>query len=117
VHTLRDSGSGDFAFFEARAKSYGRSFEDEHYIHMVDFEFTQVDNPSPGDWALAGCANYPVHGPTYAFAYASSWANDIDDYKVWVRARAIDDGKCESLPVLVWISIDSTSPTVTNMKP
>ena len=49
--------------------------------------------------------------------YTALWLNTIDDDMVTVCARAVDDGRCDSLLDMALIEIDSTRPTVTNPEP
>jgi hypothetical protein len=99
--------------YEAEAHSYDKTFSDVNYIEKVLFAYAEQDTPAVSDWSGAGDDT----AFDAANKYTYDWSNSIDDEKVWVRAVAIDKGKCESLPDKVWIKIDSTRPTVTNTSP
>lgn len=99
--------------FEAKANSYNKAVSDADYIQKVLFDYAEEDAPAAIDWVNAGLAT--VFDAAYKYTY--TWNNSIDDDKVWVRAIAIDDGECESLPDKTWIKIDSTRPTVSNTSP
>jgi len=95
--------------FKAQAKSYQKDWTEPYYIQKVEFSYSELGAPAPDDWILAGIDEDP--DTDHKFTYR--WYNSIDDSKVWIRARAIDDGYCESLYDKIWIKIDSTRPTVT----
>ena len=98
---------------KARAKSYQKNFNDSDYISNVVFYYALIDNPSADDWYYLA-SDCDIDDDQY---YIIIWTNNINDNKVWICAQAEDDGMCESLPVSLWIKIDSTKPTVTNTQP
>jgi hypothetical protein len=59
----------------------------------------------------------PELTPDEASKYRLWWYGAIDDDKVWVRAIAVDGGGCESLTGKAWIRMDSTRPSVDNIRP
>jgi len=95
--------------FEGQAKTYNKDFSEPWRIQKIEFYYSEIDNPTVGDWTLAGIAD--EYDEEQIFKH--TWNSGIDDDKFWVRAIAIDDGDCESVvSEKYWIKIDSTRPTV-----
>ncbi len=99
--------------FEAKAKSYGRQFTDQFFVFYVRFQYSDAEIPTEAEWVLV----WDAVGFDEESKYTDMWHNDEDRDPVWVRARAVDIGQCESLPMKARIKIDSTRPTVTNKHP
>lgn len=96
----------------ARVRSYEQPFTSASFIQRVGFKYAEIDSPATNDWIHAGAVYVPEES-----IYRLIWRNQIDDNKVWIRAVAIDKGGCESLPVKIWIRIDSTRPEVNILGP
>lgn len=98
------SGQGNGVEFGIVADSY----LNEHHLQevTVDFSGDIVNDPWTNITTLAGINNGNL--------YAHDWANSLNDDELWIRVLCQDTGDCESIIYMHWISVDSTSPVISN---
>ncbi len=98
------SGQGNGVEFVIVADSYLTG----HHLGevTVDFSGDIVNDPWTNITTLAGINNGNV--------YAHDWANILNDDQLWIRVLCQDTGDCESIVYMHWISVDSTSPVISN---
>lgn len=96
----------------AKAHSYDKQFIDVDFIAKVSYQFELMPHVED-HWDNA--AEAESLGATGE--YEAIWSNGINSNQVLIRAQAVDQGACESLPEAVMISIDSKRPEVKNTKP
>jgi hypothetical protein len=91
---------------EVTANSYGNN----NYIRFVDVYYNRNDDQS-GLWYWAAI----LYRNQQTGRFTGKCKNGINDSKVWICFKAVDNGSCDGIPVYDrWVKIDSARPTVTN---
>ncbi len=83
------------------------SYDNERHLDEITLDF--CEDITLNVWSRIGT----ITGNT-GNMYTYDWPNHINDDEVWIRVQCRDTGDCESVIYMHWVSIDSTSPNITN---